>query len=124
MKPKYKSLEAAIAAGELSKWEQAVAQAIKEVPSGRLTSYGCIAEIVNRRLNRHGRPPSRAVAMVRMKLYGLLGHKTKLPLHRVATQGCMNSENDSDETKRENAKRRKTEGTPNTWEEAYWCFDS
>lgn len=94
----------------LSSWELRVACLITEIPRGRLINYECLAALARDRPNR--RPPSRAVANLRRKLYVLLGHQTQVPLHRVASKGALNSERDSIETTDENRNRRAEEGTP------------
>ena len=106
--------------GQPTKWEWNVAQIILEIPPGRLATYGCLAKIAAQRHRNYSPKAYRAIGELRKKLYGLLTHDTKVPLHRITTQGDLYSENDSNKTRRENRKRRAEEGTPydNT---AWWC---
>ena len=99
---------------ELSEWEWAVAEAILKIPPGHLITYKCLSVFAT------GKDASRATGNLRNKLYRLLGHRTKVPLHRVAKQGDLTSEYDSPKTRRENAKRRKKEATPQDGS-AWWC---
>ncbi len=105
---------------QLTEWEWNVAQIILEIPPGRLVTYGCLAKVAAQRHGNCSTKAYRAIGNLRMKLYGLLTHDTKVPLHRIATQGDLYSENDSNKTRRENKKRRTEERTPydNT---AWWC---
>ena len=105
---------------ELTAWEMDVARIITEIPSGRLTTYGCLARISGK---RHGHSPSaaRAVGRLRDKLYTLLDYKTtRVPLHRIASQGDLWSKNDEPETKLENDRRRDREGTMRK-SDPWWC---
>ena len=100
---------------ELTEWEATVAQAILRIPPGRLITYGCLARFAL------GYDASRAVANLRGKLYGLLDRdNTAVPLHRITKQGELASDSDSPRTRRENAKRRRQEGTPQD-KGAWWC---
>ena len=99
-------------------WQWHVVRIITEIPSGRLASYKCIAKIANQRLGRNLQ--GRNIARLRRQLYGYLGHDTKIPLHRVAKIGDVESLADSKETKYYNDRLRQQEGTltnPNPW----WC---
>ena len=100
--------------GDLSEGEWAVAQAILKIPAGRLITYRCLSQLAL------GYDASRSTARLRRKLYGLLGHGTKVPLHRIAKQGDLNSCHDSVKTRRENNRRRLKERTPLD-DSAWWC---
>lgn len=92
----------------LSPWEWQVLQHMDDatIPPGSLITYGRLSEIAT------GSPrTARAVAQLRRKLYGLLGHDTELPLHRIAKQGDVHSLADSVTTKAENDRRRAAEGS-------------
>lgn len=100
---------------DLSDWEWAVTEAILVIPPGRLITYKGLSILAT-----GGGDASRAVGTLRRKLYRLLGHKTHVPLHRIAKQGDLTSKYDSPATRRENARRRKEEGTPQD-DSAWWC---
>ena len=107
--------------GQLSDWELDVAQAILEIPSGKLATYGCLARMVaERRGASFGREPSRAVAKLRRKLYGLLTHDTPFPLHRVASKGDLYSKKDTEKTRTYNNRLRDEEGTLRE-DDPWWC---
>jgi alkylated DNA nucleotide flippase Atl1 len=92
-------------------WQKKARQLINDdvIPPGYLISYGRFAEIVNQ---KHGLNISpRNVAYLRRKLYGILGHQTSVPLHRIAKKGDVKSLFDSDRTKKENNLRRGKEGS-------------
>lgn len=99
-------------------WQWHAAQVIAEIPSGRLATYGCIAQIANQRLGCNLN--ARNIAWLRRHLYGLLvlGHDTRVPLHRVAKVGDVESLADSEETRRYNDRLRGQEGSlsdPDPW---------
>ena len=94
---------------KLTEIQRNIAQIILEIPSGKIASYRCIALIYKR---RHGRElVPLVVAQTRIRLYELLTHNTKVPLHRMATQNDLHSANDSGETKWYNKVLRGREGT-------------
>lgn len=98
-------------------WKWYAAQFIAEIPSGKLTTYGCISDLIQ---HRHGYSPGpRQVGQLRGELYDLLGHETMVPLHRVAKQSDLLSAYDSPTTRQENDRRRDFEGTPLD-ENAWW----
>jgi len=104
-------------ANQLTPWEFHVAKIITEIPSARLLTYGCLARLAAERYG-YKENAARAVANLRNKLYGLLGHDTTLPLHRIATQGDRHSRKDSAITKSYNDRLRAREGTldlPDPW---------
>ena len=104
-------------ASQLTPWELDVANIITEIPSGRLATYGCLARFAAKRYG-HNENAALAVANFRNKLYGLLGHDTTLPLHRIATQDDRHSRKDSPTTKSYNDRLRAREGTldlPDAW---------
>lgn len=92
-------------------WEQKVKQLINDdiIPSGYLISYGRLAELVNQKHGLNIGP--RNVAYLRRKLYGILGHQTNVPLHRIAKKGDVKSLFDSERTRKENNLRRGKEGS-------------
>lgn len=97
-------------------WQWHTARIITEIPLGRLATYGCIAEIANQRLGHNLK--ARNIAWLRRHLYGLLGHGTQVPLHRVAKVGDVESLADSTKTKRYNDRLRGQEGSlndPDPW---------
>lgn len=107
--------------GRLSDWELDVAKVILEIPCGQLATYGCLARTVaDRRGGAYGREPSRAVANLRRKLYGLLTHDTPFPLHRLASKGDLYSKKDSEETRIYNDRLRDEEGTLRK-DDPWWC---
>jgi alkylated DNA nucleotide flippase Atl1 len=94
-----------------SEWQWHVARAICQIPRGNLATYGDIAKVVN---YRHGlRINARNVAWLRRKLYVLLSHDTKVPLHRVAKNGDVESLADSEITRNYNDRLRDKEGSLN-----------
>ncbi len=113
-------------------FHEAVIKAIKKIPSGKLATYGCIAEVANR--TRRDGPKHIALNVgklrrtlydcYRKKGYGLKEDSDEfkeypIPLHRMATQGDLCSANDSPITGAENCVLRKREGTP-CCESAWW----
>ena len=99
-----------------NQWHWHVAQAISEVPRGYLATYGAIAEVVNQ--DYHLNIGARNVAWLRKKLYSLLSHNTKVPLHRIAKEGDVESLGDSETTKMYNDRLREEEGSlanPKWW---------
>jgi len=88
-----------------------VAKEISLIPSGYLATYGLIANIVNQKYNLNIN--ARNAAHYRKKLYWLLSHDAEIPLHRVASQGDVRSEKDSEETRTKNNKLREEEGSLN-----------
>jgi alkylated DNA nucleotide flippase Atl1 len=94
-----------------NQWEWKAYQLINDttIPPGCLVTYGRLAELTN---EVHGTSiNARNVANLRRKLYGLLGHDTDVPLHRIAKKDDVASEYDSPTTKRVNDQRRSAEGT-------------
>ena len=76
---------------------------------GQLISYGRIAELVR---ERHDIPVvARTIGWFRRELYRILTHDTTVPLHRVATRGDVESENDSPRTREVNNRLRDQEGS-------------
>lgn len=88
-------------------WRRTAFAKIKEIPIGHLAAYGRIAELVRHEGHSTG---ARNIAWLRNKLYELLGHETKVPLHRVAKKGDVGSLADSDHTKYLNDSLRGEEG--------------
>lgn len=80
-------------------------QIIEGIPSGFLATYGDLAEMAG---NRDG---ARSVGTLRRTLYGLLGHESPFPLHRICSQGDVGSWNDSEETREVNNRLRGDEGS-------------
>lgn len=100
-----------------NEWQWHVAKAISVVPSGYLATYGAIAGAVNR---QHGLSiTARNVAWLRKHFYWLLSHDTRVPLHRIAKVGDINSIYDSETTKTYNDRLRGEEGSlenPRWWQ--------
>ncbi len=92
---------------ERDSWRRITFEEISRIPSGYLATYGRIAEKTNER--GHG-ISARNVAWLRERLYQVLGHETRVPLHRVAKQYDVDSLHDSEETKQINDVKRRTEG--------------
>ena len=92
-----------------SPWRRRAFEVICETPSGWLISYGRIAGILFERFGINVSP--RNIGWLRNRLYSILTHETDVPLHRVATQWDVDSENDSDETKELNDELRGQEGS-------------
>lgn len=90
-------------------WQWHVTLIITKIPSGYLATYGCIAKIANQCFGHTLIP--RNVAWLRGHLYGLLTHKTHVPLHRIAKAGDVESLADSDKTKKHNDRLRRREGS-------------
>lgn len=90
-------------------WRRVVYELILRIPSGRLVSYGRLASLAEEETGSN--PGARNVAWLRRELYGILGHDTDVPLHRIATAGDVASINDSVETRNENNLRRGAEGS-------------
>lgn len=88
-------------------WRRAAFSIIGGIPRGHLATYGRIAELVM--AHGHSAGP-RNIAWLRHELYGLLGHETTVPLHRVAKAGDIDSLADSGETKKLNDRLRREEG--------------
>lgn len=82
---------------------------ILRIPSGYLISYGHLARWANREYGLSLNP--RNTAWLRGKLYGILGHDTDIPIHRIATQGDAESTKDQPYTKIVNRQKRTAEGT-------------
>ena len=86
--------------------------------SSRLATYGCLASIYHR---RHGHQiGALTVANARKWLYGLLTHDTRVPLHRIASEGDLHSKNDSPETQCYNRVLRGREGTYDGHDPWWW----
>ena len=103
---------------QLTETQWNLAQIILEIPSGRIATYGCLAEIHER---RHGQALVPVmVGKTRVRLYELLTHDTHVPLHRVATQDDLYSEQDSSYTRWCNMKLRHEEGTYDGHDPWWW----
>lgn len=84
---------------------------INAIPSGMLATYGRIAELTNAAAGTT--ISARQIAWLRKQLYGFLTHDTDVPLHRVAKQGDVWSNHDSDDTRLINTELRTEEGSIN-----------
>lgn len=102
------SLVEAKLAGSPNEWQVKVFSLILEIPSGYLISYGELARQANRKFNLQLGP--RNTAWLRGKIYGILGHETDIPIHRIATQGDAGSTKDHPYTQRVNREKRTAEG--------------
>jgi alkylated DNA nucleotide flippase Atl1 len=100
-----------------NQWELKAYQEIKRIPSGSVITYGRLAQRVNRRYGLD--IIARNIGNLRNKLYHLLGHETKIPLHRIAKQGDPESEWDAEKTRRYNKRLRTAEGS---WPEPKWLY--
>ena len=95
--------------GSPNDWQNKVFSLIQRIPSGYLVSYGHLAQWANRQYGLTLGP--RNTAWLRGKLYGILGHDTDIPIHRIATQGDPNSTKDHPYTQTINREKRTAEGT-------------
>lgn len=89
-------------------WQLKVFRLILNVPSGHLISYGNLAKWANQEFGLSLRP--RNTAWLRAKIYGIVGHETDIPIHRIANEGDVNSTRDHPYTQEVNAQRRSAEG--------------
>ena len=104
--------------GSPNDWQNKVFSLILKIPPGYLISYGHLAQWANREYGLNLRP--RNTAWLRGKLYGILGHDTDVPIHRIATQGDAESTKDHPHTQAVNREKRTAEGTypvPKWWTE-------
>lgn len=86
-------------------WQIRMIQIMEGIPFGILATYGDLAEMAG---NRNG---ARSVGALRRTLYGLLGHESAFPLHRICSKGDVGSWNDSEETREVNNRLRGREGS-------------
>jgi alkylated DNA nucleotide flippase Atl1 len=92
-----------------NQWRWKVTSLITEIPSGYLITYG---ELANCAKKEHGlNIQARNVAWLRKRLYGILGHDTEVPLHRIAKKGDVGSWADSEKTRSYNNRLRADEGS-------------
>lgn len=96
-------------AGSPNDWQRKVFSLILNIPFGYLVSYGQLAHCANGEYGLTLGP--RNTAWLRGKLYGILGHDTDIPIHRIATQGDAESTKDQPHTKVINRHKRMAEGT-------------
>ena len=90
-------------------WQWHVATLIARVPSGRLITYGRLAEWANTSFDLHIGASN--VAWLRRHLQSLLGDSTALPLHRLAKTDDPYSRRETPARKRLNDQRRASEGS-------------
>jgi len=98
-------------AGSPNEWRLKVFSLINDenIPSGYLISYGELTRQANREFGLRLGP--RNTAWLRGKLYGIVGHETDIPIHRIATQGDAASTKDQPETQQVNREKRTAEGS-------------
>ena len=99
-------------------WQNKVFSLILKIPSGYLISYGHLAHWANREYDLNINAQN--TAWLRKRLYGILGHETDIPIHRIATQGDAESTKDHSYTQTVNREKRTAEGTypvPKWWTE-------
>ena len=90
-------------------WQWHVATLIARVPTGRLITYGRLAEWANTSYGLHLGASN--VAWLRRHLQNLLGDAAALPLHRLAKTGDPYSRRESPARKRLNDQLRAPEGS-------------
>ena len=90
-------------------WQWHVATLITRVPSGRLITYGRLAEWANASYGL--RVGASNVAWLRTHLQNLLGDNTAVPLHRLAKAGDLYSRRETAARKRLNEQLRASEGS-------------
>lgn len=95
--------------GSPNDWQRKVFSLILKIPSGYMVSYGQLARCANQEYDLNLGP--RNTAWLRGKLYGIVGHDTDIPIHRIATQGDAESTKDQPYTKIVNRDKRSAEGT-------------
>ena len=100
-------------------WHWITAYLIAKIPAGRLCTYGCLATLVNQELDCN--IIARNLADLRRRLYGLLTHATRVPLHRIANQNDLHGHNDSRLTRYYNERLREQEGTYVEDHNPWWC---
>ena len=103
---------------QLTETQWKLVQIILEIPSSRLATYGCLALIYYRRHDHQ--ISAQMVARTRKKLHGLLTHDTRVPLHRIASEGDLYSKKDSPETQCYNTVLRNREGTYHGHDPWWW----
>jgi alkylated DNA nucleotide flippase Atl1 len=96
-------------AGSPNDWQRKVFSLILRIPSGYLISYSQLAHCANKEFGLNLGP--RNTAWLRGKLYGILGHDTDIPIHRIATQGDAESTKDHPYTQSVSREKRTAEGT-------------
>ena len=96
-------------AGAPGEWRLKVFSLICRVPPGYLISYGELARWANREYGLRLNP--RNTAWLRGQIYGIIGHDTQIPIHRIATQGDAESTKDHEYTQKVNREKRMGEGT-------------
>lgn len=106
-----KALAESRLAGSPNEWQLKVFSLINDenIPSGYLISYGELTWRANQTFGLNLRP--RNTAWLRGKIYGIVGHETDIPIHRIATQGDAESTKDQPETQKVNKAKRTTEGS-------------
>lgn len=100
-------------------WEYKVYLLIndEEIPPGYVITYGGLAARANRKYGLNVCPLN--VGNLRRKLYHMLSHDTKVPLHRIGTKGDDKSLEDSNETQVYNQRLRSAEGS---WPKPTWLY--
>jgi len=96
-------------AGSSDDWRVKVFRLIQRIPAGHLISYGELARWANQEFGLHLNP--RNMAWLRGQIYGIIGHETEIPIHRIATQGDTESTKDHEYTQQVNREKRTAEGT-------------
>lgn len=92
-------------------WAVSATQIIALIPSGTLASYGSIADKTNDRFGSEIQ--ARNIGWLRRHLYELTNRDSTLPLHRIACQGDVFCERDSERTREESIPLRRKEGALN-----------
>jgi alkylated DNA nucleotide flippase Atl1 len=95
--------------GSPNEWRLKVLALIRRVPSGCLISYGNLARWANKEYGLDTGP--RNTAWLRKKIYGVIGHDTDIPIHRVANDGDTSSSLDHPVTQHINRIKRGEEGS-------------
>lgn len=87
---------------------KAAISVIRRIPAGSLITYGNLARWMNSEYGTSLGP--RNLATFRKQMYGLLGHDTEIPIHRIVKEGDIHSKKDHEVTQEINRVKRTEEG--------------